>query len=82
MANVVRLRLNADDKMVTIPINTHTIEPGDKIKACGEVVTVAEIISCDWYDPEGFFCEFKDQYGRYRYWKQYLDGGYVIKKEG
>lgn len=54
---------------------------GDKIKACGQIVTIGEIISQDYWGEGrgGWYIEFKDKKGMYRYWKQQYDGGELIR---
>lgn len=59
---------------------------GDQIKVRGVVKTIAEIIyqdfgpsdrsdgTCDW------MIEYKDTDGGYDYWKQYWDGGQLIRR--
>lgn len=54
------------------------IVSGDRIKIGATVYVVAEVYSCDWYDPEGYFVEFRDTKGRLHYWKEYLDGGKLL----
>ena len=62
------------------------IEPGDKIHCKNWTVTVGEKIyyNAYWKESDGsdnHYCEFLDTKGGYHYWKQALDGGYVIPKE-
>lgn len=64
--------------------NYYKPQPGDKIRAHGVTITIAEIITEDWTDPKrwadgGYMVEFKDPKGHYHYWKQYCDGGELIK---
>ena len=55
-------------------------EPGDKIKACGFLVTIEKIMYQDfWRDWD---IEFIDTCGNYRHWKQGFDGGELIPKKG
>ena len=60
-------------------INEHDrkkLEPGDVIvcggSGSGKTMSVSE---------EGFQIEFYDTNGKYRSWKQHIDGGRVIPKE-
>lgn len=62
------------------------IEPGDVIVCQGMRVTVGNTIYCNdyWKEKDGsdnHYCEFLDVNGNYHYWKQELDGGYVIPKD-
>ena len=66
------------------------LEVGDKIYAQGYTFEIAKIIYQDWFGERnkehpdwdwGFFCEFTDHNGNPHYWKQYIDGGYVIEKD-
>ena len=55
-------------------------EPGDKIRACGIIVTIDRILYQDfWRDWD---IEFIDTDGNYRHWKQYFDKGELIPKKG
>lgn len=56
------------------------IEKGDKIQLNGLVCIVDKVYYSDHY--EGFYdCEFIDTLGNYRHWKQYHDGGILIKED-
>lgn len=65
--------------------NTHynemKLEPGDTIVCKGIKATIAKITFQEWYDDYGFITEFTDTNGKYRSWKQNVDGGKVIPKE-
>ena len=58
-----------------------TIEVGDSITALGYTFKVAKIICQDYWDRFGYDCEFLDDKGNYHHWKQWDDGGEVIRKE-
>ena len=61
------------------------LEAGD-VSVCGGVrAEIGEIFYQDYNDESwgkqaGWMCEFRDTNGRYRYWKQMFDGGFVIAK--
>ena len=57
------------------------IEVGDIISALGHAFTVAKIMYQDYWDRFGFDCEFLDDLGNYHHWKQWDDGGDVIRQE-
>lgn len=57
------------------------IKVGDKITALGHTYEVAKILYQEYWDRDGFDCEFLDPYGGYHHWKQWDDGGKVIPKE-
>ncbi len=57
------------------------LEPGDKINCKGITCTIAEIVSQEYVEGDGFFAEFRDTDGAYRNWKQWIDGGEVIPKK-
>lgn len=57
-----------------------TPEIGDSICVQGRTYKIAKIISKDHYEREGWFLEFLDPQGHYHYWKQYCDGGEIIKQ--
>ena len=57
------------------------LEPGDTIVCKGIKATIKEITYQEYWDREGFIVEFIDINGKYRSWKQYVDGGNVIQKE-
>ena len=52
---------------------------GDKIACMGITVTIAKIIYQEHYFD--WDIEFIDTDGNYRHWKQYFDGGHLIKKK-
>lgn len=57
------------------------LEVGDTIVCKGIKATIASITFQEyWGEDEGFYTEFRDTNGKYRNWKQYIDGGYVIPK--
>lgn len=65
-------------------INEHDrkkLEPGDVIVCGGIRAEISRIIHQDWWIEEGFQIEFYDTNGKYRSWKQHIDGGRVIPKE-
>ena len=55
------------------------LEPGDTIVCKGIKSTIKEIKYQDW--DGDFITEFIDTNGKYRSWKQCIDGGKVIPKE-
>lgn len=57
------------------------LEVGDCIRCKGVTIKIKEIISQDYYEREGYFVEFIATDGTYGYWKQYIDGGKVIKNK-
>lgn len=58
----------------------YELEPGDTIVCKGIKVTIAKITFQEYWEGEGFYTEFTDTNGVYRNWKQWIDGGNVIKK--
>lgn len=62
---------------------TKTCKPGDKVRCKGKTLTIAKIISQDYYErgasDDGWLIEFIDTKGSYHYWKQYIDGGELIE---
>ncbi|MCD8083001.1 MAG: hypothetical protein LUE86_05730 [Clostridiales bacterium] len=61
---------------------TKILEPGDQISCQGITCTVATIAYQEYWEEDGFRTEFTDTAGNYRSWKQNMDGGYVIAKNG
>lgn len=61
-------------------IKQEEVKIDDKIKCQRQLVTISEIISQNYYDRDGWFIEFLDANGHYRYWKQYCDGGELIRQ--
>lgn len=63
--------------------NTATIR--DYIEINNKIYSIAKIIN-QYYSnnplEKGYFIEFIDDEGNYHYWKQYSDGGKLIKKKG
>lgn len=57
------------------------IKIGDSIKALGFTFKVAKILYQDHWDRFGYDVEFLDDKGRYHHWKQWDDGGEVIRAE-
>ena len=55
------------------------LEPGDTIVCKGIKSTIKEVKYQDW--DGDFITEFIDTNGKYRSWKQCIDGGKVIPKE-
>ena len=51
---------------------------GDKIRCMGITVTIGKILYQDFWDD--WDIEFIDTTGHYRHWKQYFDGGHLIRK--
>ena len=43
--------------------------------------TVSEVLYADYWDSYGWDIEFKDEYGHYRHWKQWNDGGTITFPE-
>ena len=60
----------------------YELEPGDTIVCKGIKATIKEIKYQEWWADYGFIIEFIDTNGNYRNWKQCIDGGRVIPKEG
>lgn len=58
----------------------YELEPGDTIVCKGIKATIAKITFQEYWEGEGFYTEFTDTNGVYRNWKQWIDGGHVIKK--
>ena len=58
----------------------YELEPGDTIVCKGIKVTITKITFQEYWEGEGFYTEFTDTNGVYRNWKQWIDGGNVIKK--
>ena len=54
------------------------IKIGDNIAALGYCFKVAKILYQEYYNRDGFDCEFIDDKGNYHHWKQWEDGGKVI----
>ena len=52
---------------------------GDKIVIKGRSVMIKEIIHQEFWERFGFDIEFLDGRGNYHHWKQYEDGGELIK---
>lgn len=57
------------------------IKPGDYITAYGHTYKVERILYQDYWDRFGYDCEFIDDRGAYHHWKQWDDGGQVLKPE-
>ena len=57
----------------------YMVEKGDVIKANGLVVRVDKVIHCDYFYPEGYEVDFIDTYGNRRRWRQWLEGGTLVK---
>ena len=55
------------------------VRKGDKICALGITVTIEKVLYWDCFDDE-YDVEFIDTAGNYRHWKQWEDGGFLIKK--
>ena len=66
-------RKKGDDEM------RYMIEKGDLIKANGLSIRVDKVIHCDYFYPEGYEIDFIDTYGNRRHWRQWLEGGSVVK---
>ena len=57
------------------------INIGDKIRALGYEFEVAKILYQEYWERDGYDCEFIDSSGGYHHWKQWYDGGELIKAE-
>jgi hypothetical protein len=55
------------------------VKRGDIVRLDFEDSVIDEIISQDHFGDEGWYIEFIDTLGRYRYWKQGTDGGELIR---
>lgn len=55
------------------------LEPGDRIRCQGITCTIAEITFQEYWEDDGFYIEFRDETGVYRNWKQWVDGGEVLR---
>lgn len=55
------------------------VRTGDKILCMGAVVTIGKILYQEYFDD--WDIEFIDTAGYYRHWKQYFDGGQLIRKK-
>ena len=51
----------------------------DRISCMGEIVKISKIIRQDYWEGYGFDIEFLDARGKYRHWKQELDGGKLLR---
>lgn len=56
------------------------IKPGDLVVMDGRTYEVAVIYYQDHYEREGWFVKFRDTLGKLHYWKQYIDGGKLIRR--
>ena len=56
------------------------IQSGDLITAQGHTYEIEVILYQDHFEEEGWFCEFRDTLGKLHYWKQYIDGGKLIRR--
>ena len=54
---------------------------GDKVRCMGITVTIDKILYQEFWDRYGWDIEFIDTYGNFRHWKQYDDGGLLIKMD-
>lgn len=73
-------------------MNSNIIKAGDVIRSGCHAYTVGRILFQDWYGPReavppcsdcwGYDVEFTDNNGNYHHWKQNMDGGDVVRKEG
>lgn len=62
-------------------MNATAIYPGDKITAYGQTYTVWSILYQDKYAyPGQADIEFIDDAGNYHHWKEYYDGGTIIRE--
>lgn len=53
----------------------------DKVSCQGKVVTIDRILYQDYWDRFGWDIEFVDTENHYRHWKQYEDGGELIRNQ-
>ena len=53
------------------------VEIGDKIHARGITVTITKILFQEHFSDD-WDIEFLDDFGQYRHWRNWLDGGYLI----
>lgn len=37
------------------------------------------VLTSNWYDDGGYYVEFKDRWGQYRYWKEINEPGSILK---
>lgn len=54
---------------------------GDKVRCMGITATIDKILYQEFWDRYGWDIEFIDTCGNYRHWKQYDDGGLLIKED-
>lgn len=59
--------------------NQAGINPGDNITAMGYTFTVARVLY-SYKERIGYDVEFIDSYGGYHHWKQWYDGGELIRQ--
>ena len=64
------------------PLNSRDmVTKGCTIKCRGLSVTIDEVLDAHHYENEGWFIEMIDTDGKYRYWKQYMDGGEIYPSD-
>ena len=97
--DVSTIRYSVDDfkkaqeiKEATDPVKLLPVRPGDSITALGDTATISEILfqSVEFgnRDKGGFVdpaadIEFKDEFGNYRHWQSWSDGGTLyLKRNG
>lgn len=56
------------------------IMPGDAVTAYGKTYTVDRVLYSEYWDRYGYDIEFIDPRGGYHHWKQWDDGGDLVKK--
>lgn len=55
------------------------IVKGDVIRVNNMSFRVDKVIHCDYFYPEGYEIDYIDVYGIRRHWRQWLEGGVIIK---
>lgn len=58
------------------------VRPGDSVVVNGKTVTIFNIYEASYEPWMGWEVEFTDTNGKYRHWRQRLDGGELVRKKG
>lgn len=62
--------------------NEKKVLHGDKVTAMGFTFTVNEVLYQEYWNDDGFDCEFTDNKGNYHHWKQWEDKGNLLRWNG